>query len=132
MNNYQDYLKMPLALTFEEMAQIHGQMLEELGEDEIALELYEDLLEQSRKYHDYRSNWVVWTREEKMDKDPGRSICHDTLLIKFNVLSRYLRQNGKPALWRDTLGDEKADRYVRKRVGDFACYLIFLDAISSR
>ena len=97
MNNYQDYLKMPLALTFEEMAQIHGQMLEELGDDEIALELYEDLLEQSRKYHDYRSNWVVWSREEKMDKDPGRSICHDTLLIKFNVLARYLRQNGKPA-----------------------------------
>ena len=132
MNNYQDYLKMPLALTLDEMNHIHAQMLEELGEDEIALELYEDLLEQSRKYHYYRSNWVVWSREEKMDNDPARSICHDTLLIKFNVLARYLRQNGKPALWRDTLGDETVDRYVRKRVGDFACYLILIDAISSR
>ena len=132
MNIYQEYLEMPLSLTFEDMNRIHTQMVEEIGNDEIALELYEDLLSQARKYHYYRSNWPTWTREEKMENDPNRTICHDSLIIKFNMLARYLRQNGKTATWRDTLRDEKADPYVRKRIGDFACYLICIDAISSR
>ena len=125
MNTYQEYLKMPLALTFDEMNKVHAQMVEEIGNDEIALELYDDLLTQARKYHYYRSNWPVWTREEKLENDPNRTICHDSLIIKFNMLARYLHQNDKTATWRDTLGDEKADPMVRKRIGDFACYLIF-------
>lgn len=132
MNTYQEYLEMPLSLTFEDMNRIHTQMVAEIGNDEIALELYEDLLSQARKYHYYRSNWPAWTREEKMENDPNRTICHDSLIVKFNMLARYLRQNAKTATWRDTLGDEKADSYVRKRIGDFACYLICIDAISSR
>ena len=132
MNTYQEYLEMPLSLTFEDMNKIHTQMVEEIGNDEIAKELYEDLLSQARKYHYYRSNWPVWSREEKIENDPNRTVCHDSLIIKFNMLARYLRQNGKTATWRDSLGDEKADPYVRKRIGDFACYLICIDAISSR
>lgn len=59
MNTYQEYLEMPLSLTFEDMNRIHTQMVAEIGDDEIALELYEDLLSQARKYHYYRSNWPV-------------------------------------------------------------------------
>ena len=132
MNTYHEYLEMPLSLTFEDMNKIHTQMVDEIGNDDIAKELYEDLLSQSRKYHYYRSNWPVWTREEKMENDPNRTICHDSLIIKFNVLARYFRQNGKTATWRDALGNEKTEPYARKRIGDFACYLICIDAISSR
>lgn len=132
MNTYQEYLEMPLSLSFEYMNRIHTQMVEEISTDEIAKELYEDLLSQARKYHYYRSNWHAWSREEKIENDPNRTACHDSLIIKFNMLARYLSQNGKTATWRDTLGDEKTDSYVRKRIGDFACYLIYIDAISSR
>ena len=132
MNTYQEYLKMPLSLTLEEMNKVHAQIVEEIGNDEIALELYDDLLSQARKYHYYRSNWPVWTREEKLENDPNRTICHDSLIIKFNMLARYLRQNEKNATWRDTLGDEKANPYVRKRIGDLACFLIYIDSINSR
>ena len=114
------------------MNTVHTQMVEEIGNDEIALELYEDLLSQARKYHYYRSNWSVWNREEKLENDPNRTICHDSLIIKFNMLARYLRQNDKAAIWRNTLGDEKIDPLVRKCIGDFACYLILLDSILSR
>lgn len=114
------------------MNRIHTQMIEEIGNDEIALELYEDLLSQAKKYHYYRSNWPAWTREEKMENDPHRTTCHDSLIIKFNMLARYLRQNDKTATWRDTLGDEKADPYVRKCIGDFACYLILLNSLFTR
>ena len=132
MNTYQEYLKMPLSLTFDDMNTIHTQMIEEISNDDIALELYDDLLSQARKYHYYRSNWSTWSREEKMENDPVRSSCHDSLIIKFNMLARYLRQNGKTATWRDTLGDEKTNPHVRKRIGELACFLMYIDSINSR
>ena len=52
MNTYQKYLKIPLAMTFDEMDNVHSQMLEEIGTDDIAVELYDDLFVQAKKYHE--------------------------------------------------------------------------------
>ena len=132
MNNYKEYLDMPLSLTLDQMNEMHTQMLDEIGNDEDALEIFEELLAQAIKYTDYRANWFLWSREQRMERDPSRTMTHDSLIVKFNMLSRYLRMNGKDASWRDVLGDEKTDPYVRKRIGDFACYLVFINAICSR
>ena len=132
MNHYQEYLEMPLALTLEQMTELHAQMLAEMGNDPDAMEIYEELLSQAVDYAAFRAKWTLWSREEKMDKDPSRSSCHDSLIIKFNMLARYLTNIGKSADWRTVLGDEKADPYVRKRIGDFACYLVFVNSICSR
>ena len=132
MNHYQEYLEMPLSLTMEEMNTLHAEMLRAIGSDEDAIELYEELMDQATKYADYRAKWCLWSRDEKMDRDPSRTSCHDSLIIKFNMLARYLAMNGKDANWRNTLGDDKADPYVRKRIGDFACYIVFINSICSR
>ena len=71
-------------------------------------------------------------KEEKMDTDPSRSACHNSLIVKFNQLARYLKMQGKSASWRDTLGYEENDKYNRKRIGDFSCYIVFINSISSR
>lgn len=132
MNNYKEYLEMPLSLTLDEMHELHTQILDEIGNDEDAVEIYEELIAQAIKYNDYRANWFVWDREQRMERDPSRTMTHDSLIIKFNMLARYLKMIGNTASWRDTLGDEKTDPYVRKRIGDFACYLVFINAICSR
>lgn len=44
---YKDYLPMEKSLPFEEMTKIHQQMMDEIGNDEDALELYEELIEQA-------------------------------------------------------------------------------------
>lgn len=36
------------------------------------------------------------------------------------------------ASWRDALGDEKENKYGRKTIGDFACYLVFMNSICAR
>jgi hypothetical protein len=40
--------------------------------------------------------------------------------------------NGKDTGWRETLGYEKDDKYNRKRLGDFACYLAFVNGLNAR
>ncbi len=132
MNTYSEYLTCKLSLTFDEMLQIHHEMITEIDAEETALELYNDLLLQATKYADYRANWLFWSNETKLEQDSRRSRCHDTLMDCFNILERYLKKIGKAATWRAALGSIEDDPFNRKRIGDFACFLVFINALSSR
>ena len=131
-NIYAEYLPMDLSLTLEEMNEIHVQMIKGIDTDEDAKELYQDLLAQALRYFQFRANWALWSREEKMSKDENRTSCHNTLITNFNMLARYMKSLGFSTEWRDSLGDENVDPYTRKRIGDFACYLVFVNAINER
>jgi len=50
----------------------------------------------------------------------------------YNMLARWLRKQGQPANWRDELGDVEKDPALRKRIGDFACYMVFVSALLER
>lgn len=67
-----------------------------------------------------------------MDKDAQRSSCHDALIGKFNMFARYMKSQGYSTEWHEVLGDETVHPYTRKRIGDFACYLVFVNAINER
>ena len=129
---YEEYLLEPKSISLEKMQLLHKEIVTEMGEDEDAEELYEELMECATRYAEFRANWLLWDRKTKMDRDASRSSCHNSLMIKFNMLAKYLRMQGKAAAWRDELGYEEDDRYHRKTVGDFACYLVFVNSINAR
>ena len=132
VTTYTEYLEQPKHLTLEQMQNLHQQILEEIAGDEDAQELYEELVQQSTKYAAIRAEWLLWDRETKMARDSGRTMCHNSLIVHFNMLARWLRKNGKEAAWRDVLGYEEDDRYNRKTMGDFACYIVFINSINAR
>lgn len=129
---YEEYTKLPKALSFEKMQTIHKQIVSEVGNDSDALELYDDLIKVATRYAAIRANWSLMSREEKMEQDPGRTSCHNSVITHFNMIARYLKQRGKIAAWRDELGYEEDDSYNRKAIGDFACYLAFVNGINAR
>ena len=132
ITTYEEYLQGPKSLTLETMQDLHRQMIEEITGDDDAEEIYDELIAQATRYASFRANWYVWDRETRMDKDDNRTSCHNSLIIKFNMLGRYLKMQGKAAAWRDALGYEEDDRYNRKTIGDFACYLVFVNSINAR
>lgn len=67
-----------------------------------------------------------------MDTDSLRTSHHDSVITHLNMLTRYLKMQGKQAMWREQLGDVEENGYVRKGIGDFACYLVFVDSICAR
>ena len=75
---------------------------------------------------------LLWSREEKISQDESRTACHNSLIVKFNMLARYLKMQGREAAWRDELGYEEDDRYYRKRIGDFGCFIAFINGINAR
>lgn len=129
---YEDYLPMPGSLTFEEMLSMHREIREETGSDEDALDLYEDLLSAVVKYSESRAGWPLWSREKRAGEDRTRTTRHNQVIDSFNILARYLKNQGKAAAWRDVLGDENKDPGYRKRIGDFACFLVFIESLNAR
>jgi len=132
MTTYEDYKTMPMSLTLEEMVSLHHAIAGEIDGDSDALGYYRDLLTAAVKYADSRAHWSLWSREEKAEGDRTRTLRHDSVITAFNLLARYLRMQGRAAAWRDTLGDEKENPYFRKRIGDFACYLVFIESLCAR
>lgn len=132
ISTYENYLPMKKSLSLEDMVQLHNEMILQIGSDSDALELYDELVETATRYASFRAQWPILSREEKQDKDSSRSACHNSLIVKFNQLARYLKMQGKMAEWRDVLGYEEDDKYYRKRIGDFGCYIVFINSISSR
>ena len=106
-------------------------MIAEIGTDVDALELYNELMKVTARYATIRANWLLLSREEKNEQDSGRTSCHNSVITHFNMLARYLKQQGKTAAWRDELGYEEDDPYNRKAIGDFACYLAFVNGINA-
>lgn len=132
LTSYEKYLKEPKSLTVEEMRSVHEQILGEIADDMDAKEIYEELVGAATKYASFRSQWFLWDRATRIERDDSRTSCHNSLIVKFDMLARYLKSQNKDAVWRETLGYEKDDRYNRKAIGDFACYLVFINSINAR
>ena len=129
---YEDYLSMDKSLSWESMVKLHSDMMNEIGNDPDSLELYNELVDKATRYASFRAEWLLMNKEEKADRDSSRSACHNSLIVKFNMLARYLKMQGKAAAWRDTLGYEEDEQYYRKRIGDFGCYIVFINSINAR
>ncbi len=125
-STYEDYQNMPGSLTFEEMAALHREIMDEAGLGADSADLYKDVFTAAVKYSQSRAGWPLWDRERRMEEDSLRTARHNQVIDSFNILARYLKNQGKPAAWRDALGDD------RKRIGDFACYLAFIGSICAR
>ena len=130
--SYDEYLKTKRSLSFEEMQELHREITEEIGSDADAMELFEELIQTATRYARYRAEWFLMDSTQKMDTDSSRTACHDSVIIHVNMLARYLKMQGKETKWRDALGYEEEDRYNRKRIGDFACYLVFINSLHAR
>ena len=84
VSTYEEYIKLPKALSLEQMQIIHKQIVSEVGNDPDALELYNDLIKVATRYAAIRANWLLMSREEKMEQDPSRTSCHNSVITHFN------------------------------------------------
>lgn len=132
VRTYNDYMKLPLCISLEEAQGLHQEIAKEIGNDKEALEIYDELVEKAAEYSVIRSGWAAKDREWQAAHDFRRTLKHDSLIRQFDMLAGYLKRSGKKAVWRDLLGYEQDGSDYRKRIGDFGCYLVFINAINGR
>ncbi len=85
--NYSTFLSSKDALTFEECQNIHQTILNNIGNDEEILEVWSDFLQASISYAHIRSQWLLWEREERQQKDEGRTAKHERVIYCPHLLA---------------------------------------------
>ncbi len=128
----QSYQEQEQSFTMKEAAEIHQAMIDEIGEDEKALELYENIKKAGVEYIEIRTKWAVLPKAERKAINDLRTEKHNAVIDSLDALAAYLKTTGKMAAWRDDIGYEVDGKYFRKRIGDFGCYIAFLLGLSTR
>ena len=122
---YENYLKMPDDLEFEQAMKVYEELLEEnLEEDAIYDKLWDHALHCMIDYGSLRAHWKITTKTDRSNDD--RTVMHDSVIHSLDELAAYTKEHGKEAKWRDELG------YQRKRIGDFACYVSLIYGVFAR
>lgn len=73
--------------------------LADIPEDVDGKELYETSIQTSVRYAGIRAEWCLLDREKKAERNSRRTACHDSVIIKFNMLARYLKMQGRDTGW---------------------------------
>ena len=114
------------------MRELHQKLLKEIENDPVGQELYDELIGEATTYAEIRAKWLSLDRSQKMEQDSFRTTCHNSVITHFNMMARYLKMQGKNTEWRDALGYEEDDKYFRKTIGDFGCYIVFINSLCAR
>lgn len=124
---YEDFVKIPDALSFEDAGQIYKSILSAKQDADIEfLKLLKELLSNAVNYADIRSRWLLMSAQQTAQMDATRSQYHDLFIYAANNVANYLEKCGYRIAWREQLGND------RKRLGDFACYLAYIQGINAR
>ena len=123
---YKEYLKQETSLPFEEAMQIWNQIAEQGEADAACRELIDRFLKCAVDYVRIRNGWNQKSLAEKGQADAERTCCHNLVISAKNKLSVYMYEHKLGNDWDDWLGEE------RKRIGDFACYVVLLQGLEAR
>jgi hypothetical protein len=139
---YENYLQQSEALSFNEMATIHQAILANADtRNEDFNEIWTELLQHASRYTVIRAEWLQLSVEQKAEKDPQRTNIHNTIIDHFILLEHIFELNNWDSrAWTENLflQEEKLQRtrsdvnIHRKRIGDFANYLVFVSAVNGR
>lgn len=128
---YEEYLDMSDALPFEEANRIYNMLLDNANtEDEDFEELWADFMKVAARYANIRANWYLISRTERMETDDARTACHDSVIVHLNAVTRCMEMKGWETAWRNELGRD--ERLHRKRIGDFACFVVYVYGVIAR
>lgn len=140
--SYKNYLAMKERLTFEQMHQIHENILKNVdSNNQDFLDVWQNIIQSSINYTTTRAEWSYLSNEQKLNKDSYRTTEHNTVLTNFILLERiFILHSWNKHTWTKELflQNDVSNRTRhdinehRKRIGDFANYLAFIYAVNAR
>lgn len=89
-------------------------------------DLHEDLLRSAIRYATVRTEFSLMSSEEKREADVSRTRLHNAFIANCDIHARAMNKAGEVCNWRERLGSD------RKRIGDFACWMVLFFGLSTR
>lgn len=128
MLTYESYLGEPNSITLEECHRIYSDIVGQIQgkKDSKAEALFKELQQRAIAYAAIRAGWFNLSYGERAEADADRTRKHDLFIKAKSDLATYMYENKMNIDWEDRLGTQ------RKRIGDFACYMVFLISLHER
>ena len=128
MITYENNLKEPNSISIEECEKIYTAIVGQIQakQDSRAEQLFTEMQKCAITYAGIRANWFNLSYGERAAADADRTRKHDLFIKAKDKLAEYMYENKMNIDWDDALGSQ------RKRIGDFACYMVFLISVSER
>ena len=105
--SYERYLREPKSLTVEKMRALQEEILGEIADDTEAMAIYDELIRTATRYAEIRAEWLLWDRITRIEHDDSRTSCHNSLIVKFDMLARHLKTRGERGCVERSLGIRK-------------------------
>lgn len=129
MFDYAAYKDLTDALTVEDAASIFEAIHTADSENDPDFqELWQDVVDAALKYVTDRNHWGLMTTAEKARFDHRRTLDHNSYMATLTALGRYCTKRWA-ATWPESLGTPERDR---KRIGDFAAYIVLFNSLQAR
>ncbi|WP_334329119.1 hypothetical protein [Companilactobacillus sp. HBUAS59699] len=132
MFDYEELTFESLVLTFDESKRAHQLMHASLiVADDNAKELYSDFVDACVSYANIRAIWATSSSKVRYEIDEKRTANHNLVLSSLDALDRYLTKRNIDTNWRSIIGKQHSGQ-ERKRQGDFACYIAYIQGLAAR
>lgn len=89
-------------------------------------DLREDLLRSAIRYATVRAEFSLMNPDEKREADESRTRLHNVFIANCDIHARAMNKAGEVCTWRERLGSD------RKRIGDFACWMVLIAGLGIR
>ncbi|MDU1218065.1 MAG: hypothetical protein E7A07_05530 [Streptococcus sp.] len=127
ISTYSDFLQEKTALTFEDAHEIYNELISSFDiKDPIFLDDWTMLIELAAEYTEIRVKSATVSKERQDKHGELRTSAHNAFIIQLNALKSEVESKGGNTSWFDKITDD------RQRQGDFANYLSYIDAVSTR
>ena len=113
-------------IDFEKFNNYYDEIVEKCHKNDEAFDMWQDLLNKAIEYTSIRAKWSLMSTEEKIEKDAYRTACHDSFINSLKMYVRYLKQLGIKLSANELIEQD------RKKIGDFANYIVFREAVNNR
>lgn len=129
MFNVEKYTAMGDSITFEMAVSIYNEIHrpESLGDSDFD-ELWQVVVKSALKYVTTRNHWTLMSQTERVSAGGSRTVDHNSYMASLRSLSRYCKDKWG-ATWMTKLGNSADDR---KKIGDFAGYIVLFGTLKAR
>lgn len=131
MYTYQSYLEENDSITFEHVEEIYRDIFKIATKNDMEFNrLWKIMIENAINYSNMRAKYSLQNLAERSEMfDSSRTNKHNIFMYSLEDIVFYMKEKNWNTDWFNQIGTIKNDR---KRLGDFACYLVFIYSLNAR
>lgn len=114
-------------LSFNEAEKIYNKLISSANHlDKEFQEYWHEFIVASLHYSQARGKWWTISQDERREFDSTRTTLHNKVIFQLKLLKGIIKESNGDTSWFDDITED------RKRIGDFACYVIYIYSVNAR